>query len=41
MSQARQPKGIPAGGQYAPDVHDEPMVSLVAPARPANRKSVV
>lgn len=30
---ARQPQGIPAGGQFAPSVHGEPDVSLAATAR--------
>lgn len=29
----RQPKGIPAGGQFAPSAHGEPDVDLVKPAR--------
>jgi hypothetical protein len=29
----RQPKGIPAGGQFAPSAHGEPGLSLTAPAR--------
>lgn len=32
---ARQPKGIPAGGQFAPDLHAEPDTALEAPAAPA------
>ncbi|GAA4034584.1 hypothetical protein GCM10023063_18370 [Arthrobacter methylotrophus] len=29
----RQPKGIPAGGQFAPSAHGEPEMSLTTPAR--------
>ncbi|WP_354214883.1 hypothetical protein [Arthrobacter sp. UYCo732] len=32
MSENRQPKGIPAGGQFAPDTHPEPDVTLDSPA---------
>ncbi|ACL41956.1 hypothetical protein Achl_4005 (plasmid) [Pseudarthrobacter chlorophenolicus A6] len=32
MSENRQPKGIPAGGQFAPETHTEPDVDLQAPA---------
>lgn len=28
--QGRQPRGVPAGGQFAPSVHCEPAVSLAA-----------
>jgi hypothetical protein len=31
MTEARQPKGIPVGGQFAPDAHAEPALSLAAP----------
>lgn len=33
-STARQPQGIPVGGQFAPTTHAEPEVALAAPARP-------
>jgi hypothetical protein len=29
---ARQPKGVPVGGQFAPDTHAEPDLTLAAPA---------
>lgn len=31
MTETRQPKGIPVGGQFAPDAHAEPAVALGAP----------
>lgn len=31
MSENRQPKGIPAGGQFAPETHTEPEVALEGP----------
>jgi hypothetical protein len=32
MNDNRQPKGIPVGGQFAPDVHTEPGVTITAPS---------
>lgn len=32
MSENRQPKGIPVGGQFAPDTHAEPDVTITEPA---------
>lgn len=31
MTDSRQPKGIPAGGQFAADIHTEPDVTIAAP----------
>lgn len=35
MNENRQSKGIPTGGQFAPDVRSEPGVTITAPATPA------
>jgi hypothetical protein len=34
MNETRQPKGIPAGGQFAPDIHTEPDVTIAGPEAP-------
>ena len=35
MNENRQPKGIPVGGQFAPETRTEPDVTITAPATPA------
>jgi hypothetical protein len=36
MTENRQPKGIPAGGQFAADVRSEPDVTIAEPAAPSS-----
>lgn len=41
MNDARQPKGIPAGGQFAAATHTEPAVELNGPGTPGERVALV